>query len=159
MIYRWSIIVLITSLLLLGACAKPLASGKLQELPVVEEHYTQTPNDLYYALRWALAQQGYPVADEDLDAGHIATVWVPAKADSHYIAPFGVKDYGTTGAYYQLAVQVMPSQGGTKVAVRSRVKSVIHNLRSSLREERALHREMANYLRTHNVKVTNLGVE
>lgn len=143
------------------ACAKPFVSATTTELPPVERSFAASANEAYYAVRWAMAVRGYPVGFEDLRGGVIQSSWVPTRADSHYIQPFTstAPDYGTTMMQQQYEIRVVPTGGETTVSVTSRVKSLVANPRSSGREERALLDEMAHYLRSRDVELTNVGVE
>ncbi|MBI4238698.1 MAG: hypothetical protein HY696_09830 [Deltaproteobacteria bacterium] len=145
----------------LSACAKPLVSATSTDLPPMERSFSASANEVYYAVRWAMAVRGYPVGFEDLRGGVITSSWVPTRADSHYIQPFTstTPDYGTTMMQQQYEIRVMPAGGETTVSVTSRVKSLVANPRSSGREERALLDEMAHYLRSRDVELTNIGVE
>lgn len=140
------------------ACTKPIAEATSQTMDTVSRNFNASANQTYYAVRWALSTCGYPVAYEDLPGGTITTSWIPTRAGSHYISPFGSRDYGQTGAHHQLEIRVLPSGGTTAIDVTSRVKSVVVNLHSSGHEEARVLDEVGNYLRS-NATITNLGVE
>lgn len=143
----------------ISGCVKPLVRAELQTNDPIEQTFNSGPNTVYYAIRWALADRGYPVGFEDLPGGVIQTAWVPVKSDSHYIKPFGTEDYGTVGAYHQLEVHVIPAGSETKLSVVSKMKSIVQGLHSNGREERAVLEQVQNFLRSRDVEVTNLGVE
>lgn len=144
-----------------SACAKPTLRATSQPQPSVGKVYSADANTVYYAIRWALAERGYPVGSEDLPNGLVSSAWVPTKADSHFVQPFtsGAPDYGATGSYHKLAIAVIPDGAGTRVEVSSHVKSLAWHMQSSGREEKAVLKQISNYLHSHNVEVTNVGVE
>ncbi len=155
---RSTIVVILALLVMTAACAKPLVRGNTRSLKPVSRSFPTGANAVYYALRWALSARDYPVGYENLHDGIISTAWVPTRADSHYVELFQRQDYGTVGAYHQLEIRVIPVGGGTKVSVVSRVKSLVRNIHSSGREEKAVLDEVANYLHGREVQVTNVGV-
>lgn len=152
-------VVAVALLIMAAACAKPIVRATDSKLPAHEQTFAAGPNAIYYAIRWALAERGYPVGMENLHDGVLTTAWTPTKSDSHYLAPFGRPDYGAAGAYYQLEVRVIPEGGQTRVAVESRVRSVARGHRSSGREEVAVLKEIAHYLRGQDVQISNVGAE
>lgn len=141
------------------SCANPLVRASAYDMKALSQQFETSPNDAYYGIQWALQRRGYPIGYEDLKGGTIATTWVPTRATSHYVQPFGGRDYGTTGAYHQLVIQVLPSGGVTTVTIQSRVKSLAVNIRSSEEEERAIFQGIADALRRGEINVTNVGVE
>lgn len=153
--------VMIAITLLFTACANPLIRADTHELPAVEHTFHATPNQVYYAIRWAFAVRKFPVAFEDLRGGVVTSAWIPTRVDSHFIQPFAstTPDYGTTMMQQQMEIRVIPAGSDTTVSVMSRVKSLVTKPQSSGREEKALIDEMANYLRGNTVEVTNVGVE
>lgn len=141
------------------ACAKPLATAKVEgKVDFVSRDYAATPNDVYYALKWALVELAYPVADENLTDGIFTTNWLPVRSDSHYIMLFNRQDFGATNSYYQLELQVVPQGGRTLVKVGSRIKSLVVNMKSSGFEERKVLDSIGNRLRKSEPELTNLGV-
>ena len=49
------------------SCSKPLASARVhQNVDYRSRDYAASPNDIYYAARWALVTAGYSVASENL---------------------------------------------------------------------------------------------
>ena len=112
-----------------AGCGKPMVTGHVTtDLQYVSKDFAASPNDLYYAVRWALKEAGYPVEGEDLPAGVITTKWLPVTADSHYLDTFGRPDYGVTNSYYQIEVRITPNAGRNLVEVGSRVKSIAYRL-------------------------------
>lgn len=143
----------------LCACAKPLAIGRVTgQVEYISRDYAAAPNDVYYALKWALVEGGYPIANENLEDGIFTTAWLPVTSDSHYIKFFGRPDYGVTNSYYQLEVQVVPQGGRTEVRVGSRAKTLASNFKSSGVEERKVLDRIGNRLRKTEPELTNLGV-
>lgn len=153
---------LMVVLLLIGigfGCDGPLVKAKVpKEIHYYSKTFCATPNQCYYAIRWALKINGYPVAKEDLPAGILHTVWQPVTSDSHYLPVFDSRDYGATGAYHQLEVRVVPRGDKTKVEVGSRLKTIAINLKSSGVEERKVLAQVGDYLRTHEPSISNEGI-
>lgn len=126
---------------------------------IIKQEFAASPNDIYYALRWALRSHGYPIAEEDLQNGVIKTRYVPVKSNSHYVDVFGRPDYGVNGAYHQLELRLVPHNGKTEVQIGSRIQSVVANLKSTGGEEKMILGKITDYLRSPNAQVTNLGVQ
>lgn len=143
---------------ILGGCTKVFRTAEPTAPQIFKKRYEATPNDLYYALRWALKTYGYPIAEEDLQNGIIKSRYVPVKAASHYIAVFGRQDYGASGAYHQLEVRLLPAGAQTEVQIGSRIQGVVSKLKSSGREEKMIFSKVGDYLRDPNIQVTNQGV-
>ncbi|PIR20939.1 MAG: hypothetical protein COV45_03495 [Deltaproteobacteria bacterium CG11_big_fil_rev_8_21_14_0_20_47_16] len=155
---------MLVALVLLSACAKPLIQGKDQTTKSYEKTFSATPNQVYYAIRWALAADDYPVGHEDLVNGLISTSWVPTTPNSHYINPFDrtdpdTRDFGNFAGYYQLVLNVMPEGGKTRVVITSHVRTIVHEVKSSGYQEEDVFKKIGNYLRSDTPDVTNLGVE
>lgn len=141
------------------ACAKGVVTATTHDGVPVEKSYFADTNKVYYAVRWAMEQNGYPVAREDLQNGHLESGWLATKSDSHYIPVFGRQDYGVNGSYYKFNIDIIPDGSQTHVKVTSEMKTLIHNLASSGREEKALLAKTADFLRTGDVPLTNVGIE
>lgn len=154
--------IIVASILLVAAagCTKPLAGARMAgEVEYVSRDFAAVPNDIYYAVRWALGEGGYPVAKEDLQNGIVTSSWLPVKSDSHYAGTFGRRDLGVTNSYYQIEVQVIPGEGRTSVKVGSRVKTLVAGLKSSGGEERKVLDRIGDCLRKNEPNVTNLGID
>ncbi|MBI5300468.1 MAG: hypothetical protein HY877_09310 [Deltaproteobacteria bacterium] len=144
----------------LSSCTKVFRVAKPVQPHYFKQTYPASPNDIYYALRWVLRANGYPIAEEDLKNGVLKTRYVPVKARSHYLLLFGREDFGTNGAYHQLEIRLVPQEGGnTEVQVGSRIESIVANLQSAGTEEQMVLGKVADYLRSPNAQVTNLGVQ
>jgi hypothetical protein len=142
-----------------SSCSKPLISAHVSEgIQYYSDTFAATPNDTYYAVRWALKEAGLPVESEDLPGGVIKTTWMPTSSDSHYLVMFDRRDYGVTNSYYQLEVLVADKAGRTQVKVGSRVKTVVNNLKSSGEVEQRVLAEIGNFLRKSEPELTNLGI-
>lgn len=143
-----------------SACAHPAYEGREVTTKTFSRQFTTDANQAYYAVRWALKTDGYAITEEDLQNGLVKTGWLATKVDSHYLNVFGRRDYGVNGGYYMLDVVIKPPEGGqTEVSITSHVKSIMANLKSSGIEEKKILRKIADYLRSPNIKVTNIGVE
>jgi hypothetical protein len=153
---------MIAILLLVGVgfgCSGAIVNAKVsKKVDYYSKTFKASPNECYYALRWALKINGYPVAKEDLPAGIIKTVWRPVTSDSHFLPVFDSKDYGATGAYHQLEVKVVPRGSKTKVEVGSRLKTIAPNMKSSGVEERRVLAQVGDYLRSHEPMISNEGI-
>jgi len=144
----------------LGGCSKPLVDGTLMTMDPVTRDMNQDPNTLYYAVRWALDECGYPLGAENLAGGVIESKWVPVGAGSHYIDLFHRRDYGANAAYYKMVVTIVPlSNGQNRVGAETKVKSIVNNIRSTGDKERELLDRIAWHARGNNITVTNLGAE
>ncbi|MBI4367623.1 MAG: hypothetical protein HY543_12475 [Deltaproteobacteria bacterium] len=150
------------SLLLLfvcGGCAKPMIRANARMLTPITRTFSADPNRVYYAIRWALAAQRYPVARENLPEGIVTTAWLPTTSDSHFIRPFQSRDFGVVPGYHQIEIRVEPEGGASRVSVTSRLKGIVAYMESSHRAERAVLDEIAHYLHSGDLGVTNLGAE
>lgn len=152
------------SIVMALGCAKPLIHSKEQTTKNYEKTYSATPNQVYYAIRWALAADSYPVGHEDLNNGMISTSWVPITPNSHYINPFDrtdpdTRDFGNFAGYYQLVLNVIPEGGKTRVVMNTHVRTIVHAVHSSGYQEEDVFKKIGNYLRSDEPDVTNLGVE
>lgn len=144
----------------LAACSKPLASARVQpNVDFVSRTYAAVPNDVYYAVRWALVEAGYSVGSENLADGVILTAWQPVRSSSHYVPLFNRQDFGVTNSYYQLEVRIVPGDGRAEVQVGSRLKTLVSNMKSAKTEERRILDDIGSYLRKGEPTVTNLGVD
>lgn len=143
-----------------ASCAKPMLDAKTHQMPNVSRDFKTDANQAYYAVRWALKTNGYAIANEDLQNGIITSGWLDSPVDAFYTTPFGHRDYGANGAYYQLVINIVPQDGGmTKVEITSRVKSIVSHLQSSGKVEKKILKKISDYLRTSDINVTNIGME
>lgn len=143
----------------MAACSKPMVGGNIaRDVHYESTTYAAVPNDIYYAVRWALKENGYPIDKENLSEGMITTSWVPVTSDSHYVPVFGRRDYGVTNSYHQLQVQVTSEEGRTRVRIGSRVMGLVSNIESTGTEEKKVLANIGNYMRTKDPDVTNLGL-
>src|SRR3989338_7668450 len=123
------------TLIFFSGCTKTLRTAKPSQPQMYKQTFAASPNDIYYALRWALRSYGYPIAEEDLQNGVIKSRYVPVKATSHYVNVFARPDYGVSAGYHQLEVRLIPQNGKTEVQIGSRIQSMIARLRSNGTEE------------------------
>lgn len=142
-----------------AACAHPMFEARKTVMPKVSKTFNTSANEAYNAVRWALKTGGYNVAGEDLKNGVVTSSWLASKVDSFYIAPFGHPDYGVNGSYYQLEIFIVPEDGKTRIDVVPHVKSVVAHFKSSGIEEKKVLDKVADYLRTSDIRLTNLGLE
>ena len=154
-----NLLLLVLCMSVTTACTKAYVNSKTVEPRIYKHTFATNPNEIYYALRWALKTYGYPIAEEDLQNGVIKTRYVPVTPTSHYIAIFKRQDYGANGAYHQLEVRLVPHDGKTEVQIGSRMQTIVTHLQSSGREEQMILEKVADYLRSPNVQLTNLGVQ
>lgn len=150
---------LLFGLLALSACTKTYRVAKETSPKLIQKEFAASPNDVYYALRWAFRSHGYPMAIEDLQNGVLKTRYVPVTPSSHYVAVFDRKDYGVTGAYHQLEARLVPRGGKTLLKIGSKIQGVVANIHSNGSEEKMILGKVADYLRDPNVQVTNQGVQ
>jgi hypothetical protein len=149
------------SFVLIAGCVTPLATGRLMTTKPVSKVIPADPNTVYYAIRWALDERGYPVGHEDLTGGVIESKWVPVGAGSHYVEIFKQTDFGgADSAYYKLVMRIIPQDGGrSKLEVSTAVKSIVNCMKSTGDKEREIIEKVLEYARIGDVEVTNLGVE
>lgn len=146
--------------ILCAACSSIQIEAQNEErMTFFSRSYAATPDQIYFALKWALDESDWPLATENLVSGVLETAWRPTASDSHYIDIFNEKTYGANGAYYRLEIKVEPEGGRTNVKVGSRIKAFVKNLKSSGREEKKVLDFVGNYLRRGNPTITNLGVQ
>lgn len=143
--------------LAMAACSKPMSTAHTDNISYFSRSYAAVPNDTYYAVRWALKENGMSVAEEDLPGGVVKTAWMPVTSDSHYIDVFGRRDYGVTNSYYQLEIHLTDQGGRTLVKVGSRAKTLVNNFRSSGQVEYSVLGSIGDYLRKSSPEITNLG--
>jgi hypothetical protein len=156
---RYGYLILVVLLASVAGCNSQIIQAKAsRDVHFYKRAFDASPNQCYYALRWALKINGYSLAKEDLPKGLISTTWKPVTADSHYLPQFGRRDYGATGGYHQLEVRVVPKGSRTQVQVGSRVKAVVSRLESSGIEENKVLAEIGDYLRSKQPKITNTGM-
>lgn len=144
-----------------AGCAKPLADAKTYTMKPVVRVIPSDPNTIYYGIKWAMDEMGYPLGEEDLVGGVVESKWVPVGAASHYVDVFKRKDYGATdGAYYKMNIRIIPGvAGGSEVRAWTEVKSLVINVKSTGDKERTILQKIAEHSRGNMIKVTNIGVE
>lgn len=144
----------------ISGCAHPLAEGRVTSTDPISRIVPSDPNKIYYAIKWAMNECGYPLGSENLTEGILESKWVPVNPTSHYLALFRGRDYGTTGSYYKMVVRIVPIESGkSRVEASTEVNSVIQNVKSTGEKERTMLERIAEHSRDYNIVVTNLGVE
>lgn len=151
------IILIVFGFLAAVGCTKTFSVAKPKNLPAYRATFSASPNDLYYALRWALTANDYPIAVEDFQNGVITSRYVAVSASSHYLDVFGRRDFGVTNSYHQLEVRLTPKGEKTIVTLHSRIQGVAQPLRSTGEEEKKILAKIGDYLRKNTVQITNLG--
>jgi len=151
---------LLTSCLLLHACAKPLAYAKVYKMKSLSREMNAHPNELYDSVKWAFEECGYPRGVEDLIDGVIESKYVPTGAGSHYVDIFDGRDYGANASYYKMVIRIVPlGTGKSKVVARTDVKSLTLGMASTGDKEREILDKIQEHSRNYDITVTNLGVE
>ena len=142
-------------------CAKGQFTAKIKEPKFYSRTYLEEPNAVYYAVRWALQTNGYPIESKNLEKGVLVSRWVSVTPSSHAVRLFGRVDDGVTGSYHQLEIQIASAEesGRTKVRVGSRVQSMINRIYSTGEVEELILNKISDYLRDPESKVTNMGLE
>ena len=161
-IYYFGLIIMVFAIWnLASGCATPLAEGKVYPMKPVSKVISADANTIYYGVKWAFQEMGYPLGPEDLAGGVIESKWVPTGAGSHYVNVFNRKDYGATdGAYYKMVIKIIPGvEGGSRVEAKTEVNSIIMNVETTGDKERAVLQKISEHARGNFIKVTNLGVE
>lgn len=154
----WAIVTILLIACMTNCSDRVVNARTWKDVKYYSNTYKATPNECYYALRWALKITGHPVAHEDLPAGVLTTTWEPVSSDSHYLEPFDSRDYGVTGAYYQMDVKVIPQGTRTRIEVGTRVKSVAVGLKTSGIEERKVLAQVGDYLRDSEPSLSSDGL-
>lgn len=157
---RFTLVLTVTSLLGFSfGCAKVLVHGKDRPAEPLEKRFSAPPPDAFQGAKKALEMLGYKVQDVDEERMIVKSGWQSTKPNSHYLDLFDRKDYGTTGAYYQLVIQVEEEAGESNVSVAAPVRSVINHITSSHREERKILKKIGDLLRRDDFEMTNVGVK
>lgn len=155
-----SLLSVVCCLLFISGCAKPLVDGRITAMKPVSREVAADPNTIYYAIKWAMDQCGYPLGPEDLVSGAVESKWVPVGAGSHYIDSIAGKDYGSNAAYYKMIVKIIPIDvAKSRVEAETRVDSIVMGMKSTGDKEREILEKIAEHSRGYNINVTNLGVE
>ena len=158
--YGLNILLSLFLLVLVSSCAKPLMEAKVESNKIYSQVISADANTIYYAIKWAFDQTGYPSGPEDLAGGVLETKWVPTGAASHYIDIFDGRDYGANAAYYKMIVKIVPmSSGNCRVEANTVVKSVVKNLKTTGDKEREILEKVAEHARGYDIQLSNLGVE
>ncbi len=159
MMFRFFSIALILFSLTVSSCGKALIdSREYTDGKRWSRDYNALPNDIYYAIRWALRDHGYPIGNENLHQGLITTAWMPVKSDSHCVWLFDRCDYGVINSYYQLDVYVHTGTGRTLVKIGSRLKGLVENQVSTGREEKKILASIGDFLRKSTPDISNVGI-
>lgn len=148
----------VTSVVLFS-CTRPLVTGRDYAMQPIAQTFSVPAVAAFEAAEQALRDMDYKVEYANKDQGILRTGWMPTEIDSHYLDLFGREDYGTTGAYYHLAVRIInEGVGESIVEVAAPIRSVVAKVRSSHRKEKKFLSKVADQLRPADVKVTNIGV-
>jgi len=145
--------------LLLSSCAHPMLEAKEYTATTVSKTFKTDANGAYAAVRSVLKTNGYAITAEDLQNGIVTSGWRASTADSHYVAPFGHRDYGVNGAYFKLEIRLIPDGSSTRVEIASKVKSIVAHLKSSEIEEKKILSKVGDYLRGPDIRLTNIGID
>ncbi|PIU58458.1 MAG: hypothetical protein COS89_00270 [Deltaproteobacteria bacterium CG07_land_8_20_14_0_80_38_7] len=144
----------------IASCSKPMMDAQVvEDVRFASEKVSTDKETSYYAARWALKNNSYPVAVEDIDNGRMETSWMPTTSDSHGIMLFSRRELGVNGAYYKLIVNVVHDGDKTRIDVGSKIKSVVSGVKSTGIEERRILREIKTYLRAAEPDITNIGLQ
>ncbi len=144
-------------------------SGQMctKEIVYSKDFYT-TPQKAYFqtekvelltTIQTVLERLGYEMQSVDKEKGNMVTGWRPVEGDSHYFDLFGTRDYGTSdGAYYQLLVDVTEEGGNKKVAIATKVKTIVGKLESTGKVEKRILSQLEDLLRSPQIEMSNVGV-
>ncbi|MFH1653011.1 MAG: hypothetical protein ABIE74_03045 [Pseudomonadota bacterium] len=156
---RFNLILSIILVFIFASCAKPLMSAKVNKNVVYISKSVSAPKDkVFEAATQAMGSGGYSIAVSDKKSGHIESVWVASTSDSHYLELFDRRDYGVTGTYHQLVVDISDDDGKTLVKVGSRIKTLAGGIKSSKIEEKSFLKRLGDFLRKGEPGITNLGI-
>ena len=151
---------LVFASMVITGCAKPLVTGNVVRTQGISKVFRTDPNTLYYAIKWAMGELGYPDGEEDLKGGIIQTKWVPTGAASHSTEFMGGRYYNPGPSYYKLVIKVVPlGSGETKVEVSTEVNGLVRRVATTGEKEREFLEKVALHAREKDITVTNLGGE
>jgi copper chaperone CopZ len=144
-------------LIVLSACNKPIIEGRDLETTPLTQIFRVPADAAFDAAEHVLTALDYKVEYADKDKGVLRTGWISTTTDSHYVDLFGREDYGTTGAYYHLAVRISSVEGGAKVEVSAPLRTIVVKMDSSGRKEKKVLAKIEDMLRPADIRVTNIG--
>lgn len=140
-------------------CTKEIVYGKDYYTDPQKAYFQNDKSEVFQAVSKTLELYGYEVYNIDESKGRITSGWRPVEVDSHYFDLFGTKDYGSSdSSYYQLLVDLTEEGTQIKVAVATKVKSIVGRLYSSSKIERQIIHQLEDYLRSPQIEMTNVGV-
>lgn len=140
-------------------CTKELVYGRDFYTDPVHETFDNDRISVMAASQKVLENLGYEIQVTDESKGELITGWRPVEAESHYLKLFERPDYGAAdGAYYQLTVDLTDVNSRMKVAVGTKVKTIVGKLDSSKKVERRFLDQLRDQLRPSLIELTNVGV-
>ena len=141
-------------------CTKVMVYASDHPTEAVSKKYSGDSMVVYEKSKKTLETLGYTLTTTDDYQHQITTGWRPVKSDSHYLGLFKRRDYAASdGSYYQLNVTCVSESSGTRVDVKTIVKSVSGKLSSSKSIEKNFLSHLDNAVRSPQIEVTNVGVE
>ena len=133
--------------------------GKDRPADPLEKKFHGSVTDTFESSKKALEMLGYKIQEASSERGIVKSGWRSTKPNSHYLDIFNRKDYGTTGTYYQVVIQIEEEGGMSTVAVSTPVRSLINHVTSSYREERKILDKIGDLLRRDDFELTNVGIK
>lgn len=141
-------------------CTKAIVYGKDYHTKPYAQLYPYNRETLLEGAKKTLEQQGYGINYVDEAKGQIVSGWRSVEGDSHYYNLFGRKDYGVTdGAYYQMVIDFLTEGSKVRVTASTTTKSIAGRFHSSGKVEKRFHAQLADYLRSPLIEMTNVGVD
>ena len=141
-------------------CTKDIVYGRDFYTNSVHETFSNDKASVMASVQKTLDKMGYAVNVVDESKGEVITGWRPVEAESHYVKLFERRDYGAAdGSYYQLTVDLSDVGSKIKVAVGTKVKTIVGKLETTGRVENRFLDQLRNDLRSPNVELTNVGVK
>ncbi len=142
-----------------GMCTKDIVYGRDFYTNPIHETFSNDKASIMVAIQKTLDHLGYTTQVVDESKGEFVTGWQPVEAESHYVKLFDRRDYGAAdGAYYELTVDLSDVGSKTKVAVGTKVKSIVGKLETTKRVENKFLDQLRDNLRSPNIELTNVEV-
>lgn len=141
-------------------CTMKLVRGRDYYTQPRTQSFEVGMTEMMDVVKKTLDKEGFQIFSINKEQKRFITGWLPVEADSHYLYIFNRKDYGLTdGSYYQLYADLSQEGQKVKVALSTKVKTIVGQLESSHKVERRLLRQIEDYVRAPQLDMTNVGTE
>ena len=138
-------------------CTKDIVYSKDYYTQPVSESFEIGMTQAMARMEKVLPKFGYNIIQQDEAQHKFITGWRPVEADSHYVFLFDRRDYGITdGTYYQLLVDLIQQGSKVKVALSTKIKTIVGPLESSKKVEQRILKQLADDFRSPQIEITNV---